>query len=70
MSNTARCKPADGRLLPFPVPDLSETDYVSDVARFPEWPTSFCLSVRQADGEWLMETPDGPATIRFVERND
>ncbi|TMV42656.1 SRPBCC family protein [Paenibacillus mesophilus] len=44
-------------------------DYILDLARFPDWATSFCLSIREEDGKWLMQTLDGPAEIRFVERN-
>ncbi|WP_259617205.1 SRPBCC family protein [Paenibacillus doosanensis] len=46
-------------------------DYVSDLNRFPDWATSFCLAVAPAaDGWWEMQTPEGPMNIRFVERND
>lgn len=44
-------------------------DYILDLARFPDWATSFCLSIREEDGKWLMQTLDGLAEIRFVERN-
>jgi hypothetical protein len=44
-------------------------DYILDLARFPDWATSFCLSIWEEDGKWIMQTPEGPAAIRFVERN-
>lgn len=44
-------------------------EYVYNLSHFPEWATSFCLSIRESEEKWIMETPEGPATIRFVEKN-
>lgn len=44
-------------------------EYARNVEHFPEWATSFCLSVRNTGGEWVIQTPDGPMNIRFVEKN-
>lgn len=44
-------------------------EYARNVEHFPEWATSFCLSVQNTGGEWVIQTPDGPMNIRFVEKN-
>lgn len=44
--------------------------YISNPENFPAWATAFCLSIRHSAGnEWIVETPDGPMSIRFVESN-
>ena len=45
-------------------------EYVTDPANLPTWATAFCTSVRQAEGQWILETPDGDVTLRFVDAND
>lgn len=45
-------------------------EFVSNPENLPKWATAFCRSVRESAGEWIMETPDGPMTIKFVGRND
>lgn len=42
---------------------------VSDPRNLPRWATAFCRSVRQLDGQWVADTPQGPVTIRFVPPN-
>jgi hypothetical protein len=36
---------------------------------FPKWASGLGASLRQAGADWIAETPDGPATVRFTERN-
>jgi hypothetical protein len=36
---------------------------------FPKWASGLGTSLRQAGGDWIVETPEGPATVRFSERN-
>ncbi len=43
--------------------------FVADPANLTRWATAFCLSVRESKGRWIIETPGGPMTIRFVEVN-
>lgn len=43
--------------------------YVSNPENLPKWATAFCRSVRKAGDEWIVETPDGPMTIKFVGPN-
>jgi hypothetical protein len=44
-------------------------EFVSNPENLPRWATAFCRSVRKSEGEWIVETPDGPMRIGFVERN-
>jgi hypothetical protein len=44
-------------------------DFASNPENFPRWVTSFCLSARKVDGEWIIETTTGPIKLRFVEKN-
>ncbi|KIL38067.1 hypothetical protein SD70_28765 [Gordoniibacillus kamchatkensis] len=44
-------------------------EYIREARNLPHWANGLCRSIRESDGEWVIETPDGPATIRFVERN-
>jgi len=44
--------------------------FASNPENVPQWIRSFCLSVRQTGGEWIMETPAGLVGIRFVPKND
>lgn len=42
---------------------------VSNPENLPRWATAFCKSVRKSNSDWIVETPQGPVTIRFVPRN-
>lgn len=43
-------------------------DFLSVPENFPQW-ASGLDGLRKVDGEWIVEMPDGPARIRFSERN-
>src|SRR4030095_8370056 len=43
--------------------------FVSNTENLPQWAPAFCKSVRRAGEDWIVETPDGPVKIRFVDRN-
>jgi len=45
-------------------------EFVSNPENLPTWATAFCRSVRRLDGEWIIDTPQGPVKIRFVSKND
>ncbi len=45
-------------------------EFVSNLENLPTWAKMFCLSVKQLNGGWIVETPQGPAKIRLVERNN
>ena len=36
---------------------------------FPKWASGLGKSLRREGGEWIAETPEGPATVRFTDRN-
>jgi hypothetical protein len=36
---------------------------------FPKWASGLARSLRQAGDDWIADTPDGPATVRFSEPN-
>jgi len=44
--------------------------FVSNPENLPKWATAFCRSVGKSEGEWIVETPDGPMRIRFVGQNE
>ena len=44
-------------------------DYVSNAENLPKWATMFCKSVERADGDWIVETPQGPVKLRVAARN-
>ena len=44
-------------------------DFVSNAENLPKWAKKFCLSVRKANGGWIVETPKGPVKLRFAEGN-
>jgi len=43
--------------------------FVHDPRNLPEWAKAFCKAVNRIDGAWVMGTPRGPATIRFIADN-
>ena len=44
--------------------------FVSNPENLPKWAKALCRSVKQSNGAWVIETPQGPVTIRFVSRNE
>lgn len=40
--------------------------FVSEPANLPLWSRSFCLSIRQEQGQWIAETPQGPIKVRIA----
>ena len=44
-------------------------EFLSLPENFPRWASGLGKSLRQAGGDWIAETPEGPATVRFSERN-
>jgi len=44
--------------------------FASNPANLPQWIQSFCVSFKQSDDEWQMETPTGWVGIRFVPANE
>jgi len=44
--------------------------YAANPANLPAWVPSFCLSVAEVDGKWIVQSPDGPVVFSFAPRND
>jgi hypothetical protein len=44
-------------------------EYVSRPRHLPEWAAGLGRSVRRRGADWVVETPAGPARIRFAPRN-
>jgi hypothetical protein len=44
--------------------------FVSNPENLPQWAGGLCKSVRRSNNEWIVETPQGPMKVRFVEKND
>ena len=50
--------------------DPSEAyEFLSRPENFPRWASGLAGSLRKLDEEWIAETPEGRATVRFSERN-
>ncbi|MBI2355294.1 MAG: SRPBCC family protein [Deltaproteobacteria bacterium] len=44
-------------------------EFVSNPENLPKWAKGLGKSVRKSGGGWLVDTPQGPAKVRFAERN-
>jgi hypothetical protein len=44
-------------------------EFLSVPENFPKWASGLGTSLRRTGAEWIVETPEGPATVRFSERN-
>lgn len=44
-------------------------EFLSVPENFSKWASGVGTSLRQAGGDWIADTPEGPATVRFSERN-
>lgn len=44
-------------------------DFLSVPENFAKWASGLGTSLRKVGSDWIAETPDGPATISFSERN-
>ena len=44
-------------------------EFLAVPENFPKWASGLAGSLRRVGEEWLAETPEGPAKVRFSERN-
>lgn len=44
-------------------------EFLSVPENFPKWASGLGKALRNEGGAWTAETPDGPATVRFSDRN-
>lgn len=51
---------------PFPL----AYDFLSDPDNFPLWAPAFFRSLRKSGNEWIADTPEGEAAVRFAGRNE
>jgi hypothetical protein len=45
-------------------------DFVSNPANLPRWASGIGTSIKNINGEWVADTPNGPVKVRFAPRND
>jgi hypothetical protein len=45
-------------------------DFASNPANLPRWATGLCKSIKNSNGKWIVETPQGPMEVRFVGKNE
>lgn len=45
-------------------------EFVSNLENMPKWAKTFCRSIKKADGEWIIETPQDVVKIRIAPKND
>ena len=45
-------------------------EFVSNPANLPKWAKAFCRTIKQANGEWIVDTPQGAVKISFVRKNE
>lgn len=51
------------------LPPAHVYDFASNPENMPRWARALCRSIAYESGEWVIQSPDGPAMIRFTERN-
>ena len=44
--------------------------FVANPENLPRWAAGLGGSIRRSGGEWIVETRDGPLTVRFVAENE
>ena len=50
-------------------PAAEAYDFLSVPENFAKWASGLAASLRRDGEDWVAETPQGPATVRFSERN-
>ena len=45
-------------------------DFVSNLENLPRWASSTFPSIKEMNGEWVIETPHGQNKVMVAERND
>jgi len=44
-------------------------EFLSLPENFPKWASGLGTRLRRGEIDWIVETPEGPASVRFTERN-
>lgn len=50
-------------------PAAEAYEFLSLPENFPKWASGLGTALHKVDGEWIAETPEGPAKVCFSERN-
>ena len=50
-------------------PAAEAYEFLSAPENFPKWASGLAASLRRSGEDWVAETPEGPALVRFSERN-
>jgi len=50
-------------------PQEKVSAFVSNPKNLPQWAGTFFKSIENIDGEWTVQSPDGPVVVAFVEDN-
>ena len=50
-------------------PAVEAYEFLSRPENFPKWASGLGGSLRRSGDDWVAETPEGPALVRFSERN-
>jgi hypothetical protein len=50
-------------------PAAEAYEFLSLPENFPKWASGLGASLRRDGDDWVVQTPQGPATVRFSERN-
>jgi hypothetical protein len=50
-------------------PAAEAYDFLSAPENFPKWASGLAASLRKLGDEWVADTPEGRAVVRFSERN-
>jgi hypothetical protein len=45
-------------------------EFISNLENLPRWASSTFPSIKEINGEWLIDTPQGQNKVRLSERND
>lgn len=51
------------------LPPQQVYDFAVEPENLPRWAPALCRSVAYEQGEWVIRTPEGSATVRFAARN-
>lgn len=55
--------------VPIDRPAAEAYEFLSVPENFPKWASGLGKSLRREGGDWIAETAEGPALVRFSERN-
>lgn len=50
-------------------PAAEAYEFLAVPENFPKWASGLGSSLRRHGGDWLVDTPEGTASVRFCERN-